>query len=85
MDMIKKRLKGGSQNPIVFHDYESYIAKFQEKEKTTDDTYTPPDDNKPSVGLRTHSPGVTRSGAFYCIEKPRHGSVSGLGVIKRKG
>ena len=43
MDMIKKRLKGGSQNPIVFHDYESYIAKFQEKEKTTDDTYTPPD------------------------------------------
>ena len=42
MDMIKKRLKGGSQNPIVFHDYESYIAKFQEKEKTTDDTYTPP-------------------------------------------
>ena len=43
MDMIKKRLKGGSQNPIVFHDYESYIAKFQEKGKTTDDTYTPPD------------------------------------------
>ena len=43
MEMIKKRLKGGSQNPIVFHDYESYIAKFQNKEKTTDDTYTPPD------------------------------------------
>ena len=43
MDMIKKRLKGGSQNPIVFHDYESYIAKFQEKEKTTDDNYTHPD------------------------------------------
>lgn len=43
MEMIKKRLKGGSQNPIVFHDYESYIAKFQDKEKTTDDTYTPPD------------------------------------------
>ena len=43
MDMIKKRLKGGSQNHIVFHEYESYIAKFQEKEKTTDDTYTPPD------------------------------------------
>lgn len=40
-----KRLKpkGGSQNPIVFHDYESYVAKFQNKEKTTDDTYTPPD------------------------------------------
>lgn len=43
MEMIKKRLKGGSQNPIVFHDYESFIAKFQDKGKTTDDTYTPPD------------------------------------------
>ena len=32
-----------SSNPIVFHDYESYVAKFQNKEKTTDDTYTPPD------------------------------------------
>lgn len=40
--MKKQRAKGGSQNPIVFHDYESYIAKFQNKEKTTDDTYTPP-------------------------------------------
>ena len=38
-----KKLKGGSQNPIVFHDYESYVAKFQNNEKTTDDTYTPPD------------------------------------------
>ena len=38
----KQRLKGGSQNPIVFHDYESFVAKFQNKEKTTDDTYTPP-------------------------------------------
>lgn len=35
--------KGGSQNPIVFHDYESYIAKFANLPKTTDDTYTPPD------------------------------------------
>lgn len=34
---------GGSGNPIVFHDYESYIAKFREQAKTTDDTYTPPD------------------------------------------
>lgn len=38
-----RRPKGGSTNPIVFHDYESYIAKFQDKEKTTDDTYTPND------------------------------------------
>ena len=34
---------GGSGNPIVFHDYESYIAKFRDVEKTTDDTYTPRD------------------------------------------
>ena len=38
-----RKPKGGSQNPIVFHDYESYVAKFQNKEKTTDDTYTPAD------------------------------------------
>ena len=44
MEIIRKqRLKGGSRNPIVFHDYKSFIAKFQDKEKTTDDTYTPPD------------------------------------------
>ena len=30
-----KRTKRGGQNPIVFHDYESYVAKFQNKEKTT--------------------------------------------------
>ena len=42
---IKRRKihNGGSKNPIVFHDYESYVAKFQNKEKTTDDTYTPKD------------------------------------------
>ena len=38
-----KRQAGGSGNPIVFHDYESYVAKFTDKEKTTDDTYTPRD------------------------------------------
>ena len=35
--------KGGSGNPIVFHDYDGFVAKFQNKEKTTDDTYTPQD------------------------------------------
>ena len=40
---VRRSPKGGSGNPIVFHDYESYVAKFQNKEKTTDDTYTPPD------------------------------------------
>lgn len=34
---------GGSRNPIIFHDYESYVAKFRDLPKTTDDTYTPPD------------------------------------------
>ena len=39
----RRRPTGGSGNPIVFHDYESYVAKFADKEKTTDDTYTPQD------------------------------------------
>ena len=34
---------GRSRNPIIFHDYESYVAKFRDLPKTTDDTYTPPD------------------------------------------
>ena len=42
-EKVATKPRGGSQNPIVFHDYESYIAKFQNKEKTTDDTYTPQD------------------------------------------
>ena len=40
--MAKQRL-GGSQNPIVFHDYESFIRKFTEKPKTTDECWTPQD------------------------------------------
>lgn len=34
---------GGSNNPIVFHDYESFVAKFKDNPKTTDDCYTPQD------------------------------------------
>ena len=34
---------GGSNNPIVFKDYESFVAKFTDKAKTTDDCYTPQD------------------------------------------
>lgn len=41
--VVRRSPSGGSNNPIVFHDYESYVAKFQNKKKTTDDTYTPPD------------------------------------------
>ena len=44
-DVRPKRRKpsGGSQNPIVFRDYESYVAKFVEGPNTTDDTFTPRD------------------------------------------
>lgn len=34
--------KGGSSNPIVYNDYEGFIAKFRDyKEKTSDDCFTP--------------------------------------------
>ena len=39
----KKRRGGGSSNPIVFHDYESFIAKFTDNPRTTDECYTPRD------------------------------------------
>lgn len=38
-----KGRSGGSGNPIVFHDYEAYLAKFADGPKTTDDTFTPRD------------------------------------------
>ena len=38
-----KARSGGSGNSIVFHDYESYLAKFADNPKTTDDTFTPRD------------------------------------------
>lgn len=35
---------GGSRNPIVFNDYDSFVKKFSmENPKTTDDCYTPPE------------------------------------------
>ena len=41
---VKRPARVGSQNPIIFRDYESYVAKFQDNgPKTTDDTYTPRD------------------------------------------
>ena len=42
---IKKRKpKGGSSNPIVFKDYDSFVAKFTDSNaKTTDDCYPPKD------------------------------------------
>ena len=38
-----KKRSGGSMNPIVFHDYESFIKKFTENPKTTDECWTPQD------------------------------------------
>jgi len=38
-----KARSGGSQSSIVFTDYESFIAKFSDNPKTTDDCYTPQD------------------------------------------
>lgn len=46
VEACKKPLKrgtGGSANPIIFHDYEGFIAKFTDKPKTTDECYTPDD------------------------------------------
>lgn len=41
---LVKRPSGGSQSPIVFKDYDSFVAKFAANHaKTTDDTYTPRD------------------------------------------
>lgn len=38
-----KGRNGGSGNPVVFHDYESFLAKFADNPKTTDDCFTPQD------------------------------------------
>lgn len=38
-----KMRSGGSMNPIVFHDYESFIKKFTTSPKTTDECWTPKD------------------------------------------
>lgn len=40
---VKKRRSGRSQNPIVFRDYESFIAKFSDHPRTTDECWTPQD------------------------------------------
>lgn len=38
-----KARSGGSSNSIVFRDYESFVAKFSDNPKTTDDCFTPKD------------------------------------------
>lgn len=79
-----KRPSGGSQNPIVFRDYESFVAKFADTPKTTDDCYTPRDvyeavvryvgtitDMKDKQILRPFFPG----GDYLNAEYPENGVV----------
>ena len=40
---VRKVHTNSSGNPIVFRDYASFVAKFTEQPKTTDDCYTPED------------------------------------------
>lgn len=80
----RPKRSGGSQNPIVFRDYESYVAKFRDTPRTTDDTFTPRDvyeavvdyvrsvyDMKDKVILRPFYPG----GDYENAEYPENGVV----------
>ena len=73
-----------SSNPIIFRDYDSYVAKFQDGPKTTDDTFTPKDiyeavlryvgevyDLSDKVILRPFYPG----GDYENAEYPENGVV----------
>lgn len=79
-----RRPTGGSQNPIVFKDYDSFLAKFADNPKTTDDCYTPQDvydavlgyvgrisDMTDKVVLRPFFPG----GDYETAEYPENGVV----------
>lgn len=79
-----KQKTGGSQNPIIFRDYESFVTKFSDKPKTTDDCYTPQDvyeavvqyvsevyDMRGKVILRPFYPG----GDYENAEYPENGVV----------
>ncbi len=80
----KARRNGGSANPIVFNDYESFIKKFTENPKTTDECWTPQDvyeavvqyvgeiyDLTDKVILRPFYPG----GDYLNAEYPENGVV----------
>lgn len=41
--VARKVRSGGSSNPIVFRDYDSFMAKFADNPKTTDECWTPED------------------------------------------
>lgn len=75
-----KRPTRGSQSSIVFHDYESFLAKFADAPKTTDDCFTPQDvyeavvdyvgsivDMSDKVVLRPFFPGGDYENAEYPV------------------
>ena len=81
---VRTNPSGGSNNPIVFRDYESFVAKFTDRPKTTDDCYTPRDvyeavvhyvssitDMSGKVILRPFYPG----GDYRNAEYPENGIV----------
>jgi hypothetical protein len=80
----KPKRTGSSSQSIVFHDYESFLAKFNENPKTTDDCFTPRDvfeavvawvgtqiDMTDKVVLRPFFPGGDYVNAVY----PENGIV----------
>ena len=80
----RPKRNGGSSNPIVFRDYESFIAKFTDNPKTTDECWTPKDiyeavvdyvgtviDLTDKVVLRPFYPG----GNYQEAEYPENGVV----------
>ena len=80
----RKTHLGGSNSGIVFRDYESFLAKFTDNPKTTDDCYTPKDvyeavvkyvstvvDMTDKVILRPFFPG----GDYENAEYPENGVV----------
>ena len=80
----RPKRSGGSSNPIIFRDYESFIAKFTYTPKTTDECFTPEDvyqcvvdyvgtiyDMRGKVILRPFYPG----GDYEHAEYPENGVV----------
>ena len=80
----KPKRTGSNSQSIVFHDYESFLAKFNDNPKTTDDCFTPKDvfeavvawvgtqvDMKDKVVLRPFFPGGDYVNAVY----PENGIV----------
>lgn len=80
----KKKMLGGSRNPIVFNDYDAFLAKFTDNPKTTDECWTPRDvyeavltfvgeicDLTDKVVLRPFFPG----GDYEAADYPANGIV----------